>query len=316
MPKGIISQYNSIKFSVIIPAFNAASFIEKALDSVRFQSYNNYEVIITNDGSTDGTEKIVKEYLESYDSFPAVLLNQQNKGLGGARNTAISEAKGDFLAFLDADDIWYPHKLCIIGGFLLNNPHIDIICHNEVEVSYDGKKRVLNYGMLKKPYYEDLLFNGNRLSPSATIVRSELLKKSGGFSEEVDFLHGCEDYDLWLKLAKEGASFANFPEVLGEYYRIPGALTSKIEAHSRFGYNVRQRHLNALKEEGVYSSHFLKKMADKISREYLYTLARAFFHAGDHERARKYYREAINESPLWWKPYAGILQLYSYNKVR
>ena len=89
------------KFSLIIPAYNVEKYIKKCLDSVLNQTYNNYEIIIINDGSTDNTSKI----LESYKSNKKIkIINQENKGLSNARNTGVSNAKGDYILFIDSDD--------------------------------------------------------------------------------------------------------------------------------------------------------------------------------------------------------------------
>lgn len=96
-------------FSVIIPAYNSERYITSALDSVRCQTYKDYEIIVINDGSTDNTPKIVSSYIEKYkDSCPIKMFHQENKGVGGARNTGTNNADGRYIALLDQDDIWYP----------------------------------------------------------------------------------------------------------------------------------------------------------------------------------------------------------------
>ena len=135
----------TIKFSIIIPAYNAAKFIERALDSVRKQSYGNYEVLVINDGSVDDTEQIIGQYKDKYPKFSINFFSQENKGAGGARNKGIYNANGDYIAFLDADDCWYPEKLEKVNNFLIVHPEIDVLCHNEIEIRDDGKKRLLNY---------------------------------------------------------------------------------------------------------------------------------------------------------------------------
>nr|WP_305908378.1 glycosyltransferase family A protein [Methylomarinum sp. Ch1-1]MDP4521204.1 glycosyltransferase family A protein [Methylomarinum sp. Ch1-1] len=106
--------------SIIIPAYNAETYIKKALDSVLTQSYRHFEVLVINDGSTDNTETIAR----SYDDTRIRLISQPNGGLSNARNTGIRSAKGDYLAFLDADDYWMPEKLALQLELLNHHPEI------------------------------------------------------------------------------------------------------------------------------------------------------------------------------------------------
>jgi len=298
----------NLRFSVLIPAYNATPFIEKALDSVRNQSFTSYEVLITNDGSVDTTEQIITEYLNRYKDFPATLYNQENKGIGGATNLILQKAQGQYIALLDADDFWYSNKLENVDRFLNENYAVDIICHNVLEVRENGSKRVLKCRKIGEPYFEDLLINGNGLFRSATVIRSVLAQKLGGLSEDPDF-NGADDYEFWLRLANEGAQFSALHEVLGEYRRVTGSLTSKIEEHCEKCLNTRLYHMSCAAQEGRYSPDKVIRMKNRIHREYLYSLARDFFYAGKMKESVRYYGDAIRHSPLWWKPYAGIIDL-------
>jgi len=304
----------NLRFSVLIPAYNAASFIEKALDSVRNQSFSCFEVLITNDGSVDDTEQIITEYLNRYKDFPAALYNQQNKGIGGATNLILQRAQGQYIALLDADDFWYNTKLENVDRFLSQDNAIDVLCHNVLEVRENGSKRVLHCRNLKKPYFEDLLIKGNGLFRSATVIRSALAKKLGGLSEDPDF-NGADDYEFWLRLAMAGAQFSALHEVLGEYRRVTGSLTSKIEEHCSKCLNTRLYHVSCAAKEGEYSPEKVNRLNSRIHREYLYSLARDFFYAGKMKDSVRYYGEAIRHSPLWWKPYAGMIDLLLKNFV-
>lgn len=108
--------------SVIIPAFNAEKYISDTINSVLGQTYSYYEIIIINDGSTDGTEKIVKQF-----SNRIIYIKQRNKGISAARNAGIRKAKGEFIAFLDADDIWMPAKLEKQIDYLNSHPDVDVV---------------------------------------------------------------------------------------------------------------------------------------------------------------------------------------------
>lgn len=116
--------------SVIIPAYNAENFISKTIESVLSQTYTDWELIIVDDGSTDGTAKLVSDYISSSKTEKIKLLSQKNSGVSVARNKGIDAAKGDFIAFLDADDYWLPNNLFDKYTFLNKNPEADFTFSN------------------------------------------------------------------------------------------------------------------------------------------------------------------------------------------
>ncbi|WP_224963352.1 glycosyltransferase family 2 protein [Geomonas subterranea] len=299
---------NTIKFSVVIPAYNAAPFIEKALDSVRNQSYPAFEVLITDDGSKDDTGEVVRRYAEKHPSFPVRYARQENKGIGGARNNGLFRAAGDFIAFLDADDLWYPAKLEKIAQFALQNRTLDVIYHDEVETSSDGSKRILHYHALRDPVFEHLLFVGNQLSTSATSVRRELAQSISGFSESPEF-NSAEDYEFWLRLAKAGARFGHLSEVLGEYLRVEGCVTSRIEYHHGNVFNVVSHHLDQLSQEKAYPDSLLRRVYKARRGQNRFILGMEYCKLGEFKRAWNNYLEALALRPFWWKTYAALLQL-------
>ena len=186
-------------FTVVIPAYNAAYFIRSTLDSVRLQTFGEYQIIIVNDGSRDDTLKVVKAYFTDFPNLSYKLINQENKGIGAARNIGIKEAKGEFVAFLDADDKWYKNKLLRVKSYLEENSDIDFICHDEYWIEVGSIIKKATYGLYKT--YKELLFKGNCISTSATVIRRSKLFDAGLFSENLDF-NGIEDYELWLRLSK------------------------------------------------------------------------------------------------------------------
>ncbi len=229
------------RVSVVIPAFNASWCIRDALDSVGRQTYKDYEVIVVNDGSVDSTHDAVLEWLEGAKPFPGRLIDQENRRLGGARNTGTRHASGEYVAFLDADDVWYPEKLArVVGAFDDSKPATALVCHDEV-VTRDGKiVRINRYGPWVPDMYRFLLFEGSRLSPSSTVVKRTLLETAGGFSEDPE-VHSVEDYDLWLRLSRL-TRFHFLGEILGEYRLYRGSLGSDPEYNLRHCLNVVDRH--------------------------------------------------------------------------
>jgi len=186
--------------SVIISTYNYASFIQRALDSVFNQTYTNYEVIVIDDGSTDNTVQILQPYM---DSGKLHYIYQQNKGPERARNTGIKVARGSWIAFLDADDIWQPQKLQVFHDFIKKNPELVWVYSNMEVLNPDGSLR-FRWFERKKLIGEGYIFNQLILEcfiiTSAVMVRQSALAEMGCFREDLDF---GSDYRLWLDIAKK-----------------------------------------------------------------------------------------------------------------
>jgi len=197
--------------SIIIPTYNCAALLREALDSVVRQSYSNWEAIVINNFSTDNTKQVVAGFCDSRMS----LFDFANYGvIAASRNYGIRFAKGDYVAFLDSDDLWGPEKLkrCLET---LQERGEDWVCHGERWFG-DGMDKDVMYGPAERASFDQLLFRGNCISTSAVIVKLEPLKKLGGFQEHVDIVT-AEDYDLWLRLARSGCKIIFIKEILGAY---------------------------------------------------------------------------------------------------
>ncbi len=294
----------TVQFSVVIPAYNAGTFIDKTLDSVRKQTFGNYEVLVTNDGSTDNTEQVLHTYMEQYPDFPLSVANQENKGIGGARNNGLLRAKGAYIAFLDADDGWCPEKLERMADYLQCHDQVDVAYHDEIEIRRDGSQHLLSYSEVPIPVYEQLLFKGNRLSTSATVVRRELAQRVGGFSESKEF-NSAEDYEFWLRLARAGARFGHLAAVLGQYNRVEGSVTQKIHYHYNNIGNVIKHHFNELRSTGNYSTiHAIER---RRMAEHLATYARSLSQSGNRQDAVRIHLQSIKTDPGSWKCYVKYL---------
>jgi len=183
--------------SVIIPTFNRWPFVGAAVESVLAQSYADFEIIVVDDGSTDGT---VAEFSKFGSHLR--LLCQPNRGVAAARNYGVSEARGRYLAFLDSDDLWLPRKLEIQTAFMGRNPDIQI-CQSE-EIWIRNGVRVNPKIKHRKPS-GDIFAASLELclvSPSAVLMTRDLFTRVGGFDESFPV---CEDYDLWLRIAAKHA---------------------------------------------------------------------------------------------------------------
>jgi len=205
----------SVLISVVIPTYNHAEFLARALQSVRNQTYPYWEAVVVDNHSHDNTDQVVENCRD-----PRVrLFKIHNQGvIAASRNLGINNAKGEWIAFLDADDRWYPARLDTLVRAIKSHVRYDVVSSDEMLINiHTGAKRVLRYGPAEKDLYKALLVEGNRLSTSATMVRRRFLVDHAlRFDESKDHVT-VEDYGLWLELARCGARFKFIREIHGEY---------------------------------------------------------------------------------------------------
>jgi glycosyltransferase involved in cell wall biosynthesis len=190
-------------FSVIIPTYNQCKFLKKALLSVKKQTFNNYEIIIIDNHSNDGTREYIKSLKKK-----VIYKKIKNKGvIAKSRNLGLRFAKGSWISFLDSDDIWHKDKLKKTFDKIKKN-NFDIICNDEwIKNLTSNSKKIWTYGPFKKKFYKSLLLYGNRNSTSATTVKKNFLSKNKIlFNENKNFIT-AEDYEFFLKIAFCGGIF-------------------------------------------------------------------------------------------------------------
>ena len=293
-----------IKFSVVIPVYNASEFLRDTLDSVRSQLYNNYEVIVINDGSVDDTEEVLKNYQKENLEFPLNFTTQKNSGVSSARNNAISRANGDYVAFLDQDDWWFPKKLEKIASILNINTGIDVLYHRAISIGWKKKETIFKSGSLKTPVLIDLLLNGNRIGISTAVVRLEELKEVKGFSED---LHYIEDYDLWLKLANKNADFYYMSDVLSKYIWRQESMSNKVEYMVKEKLDILEHYFGILRKDKSYGDRYLTKKCKRRKSVYLFGASRRFYYLNDYNEAINYSIKAIKTDYRFWKSYFNLL---------
>jgi glycosyltransferase involved in cell wall biosynthesis len=212
----------SVKISVVIPAYNAVAFLPRCLQSVFAQTLPHEEVIVVDDGSTDNTAKLATE-------LGARVISRINGGLSAARNTGIQNAQCEWIALLDADDLWAPDKLerqaaCIRPDTVLIYTGIRIfddngVCEERPAVDASTARKMLRYR--------------NPITPSTVLVRRDAVAKDGGFREDI---RACEDWEMWVRLQRIG-QFEALSELLTNYYVHPNSLSANparmIEAFDR-----------------------------------------------------------------------------------
>jgi glycosyltransferase involved in cell wall biosynthesis len=180
--------------SVIIPTFNRAHTVARAIASVLFQTISDYEIIVVNDGSTDGTSSVLKLFRSNI----KVITHPHQLGVSAARNTGVTSTTSPFIAFLDSDDYWFPEKLSAQLSFFLDHPGA---------AACQTQEKWRRRGFWVNPKRKHLKPSGDifsqslklcLVSPSAVMVRRSLLEEVGLFDETFPC---CEDYDLWLRVS-------------------------------------------------------------------------------------------------------------------
>jgi glycosyltransferase involved in cell wall biosynthesis len=208
--------------SVIIPAFNAAGVIGETLESVRNQTFQNFEAIIVDDGSTDDTAAIARRFCETDPRFTFV--TQANAGASVARNTGILRARGEWIALLDHDDVWFPQKLerqLALGredtraNFLFTNFYL-WDGQRDLRLMYPDDRSFPEGDTIRR-----LIFSFTYL-PSTVMVRRQTLLEANLFDPE---LLMSQDWDMWLRIAERGIWARGIREPLARYRRWPGSLT-------------------------------------------------------------------------------------------
>ena len=186
-----------MKISVVIPTYNRKKYIKRAIDSVIRQSYKPFEIIVIDDGSTDGTYELIKK---SYSSSQISLEKQINNGVSSARNKGVKLANGDWIAFLDSDDEWFGNKLELQVREIKKSKTF-MICHtNEIWI----RNGIRVNQMKKHQKYGGFIFEKCldmcRISPSSVMIRRCIFDEIGLFDEDLII---CEDYDLWLRISSK-----------------------------------------------------------------------------------------------------------------
>ena len=186
-----------MKISVIIPTYNRKKYIKRAIDSVIRQSYKPFEIIVIDDGSTDGTYEFIKK---SYSSSQISLEKQINNGVSSARNKGVKLANGDWIAFLDSDDEWFENKLELQVREIKKSKTF-MICHtNEIWI----RNGIRVNQMKKHQKYGGFIFEKCldmcRISPSSVMIHRCIFDEIGLFDEDLII---CEDYDLWLRISSK-----------------------------------------------------------------------------------------------------------------
>jgi teichuronic acid biosynthesis glycosyltransferase TuaG len=283
------------RVAIVIPTYNHARFLRTALNSICAQTVSDWEAIVVNNYSEDNTIAVV----QSFNDRRIRLVNFANYGvIAAARNYGLSLSQAPFVAFLDSDDLWYPAKIQRCMNKLAHG--YDMVCHSEVWVGPGERRQTMHYGPEARATYESLLLEGNCISTSAVMVRRECLIGVGAFSVRREFVT-AEDYELWVKLARNGARIGFIDEVLGEYL-----------IHENNHSRVPLRNINAVTAIYEQNRPVLRKLTSPLrlrQREAVlfYNCARSLQDNSEHMRAWPYFINAILRYPLAIRFYIAML---------
>jgi glycosyltransferase involved in cell wall biosynthesis len=247
--------------SIIVPCFNYGKYLSECLQSIKGQTYSNYEVIIVDDGSTDNSKEVAFSFLSDA-RFKYIY--QENKGLEGARNTGICHSTGEFIAIVDPDDIWFPTKLDVQIEYMICHPNCGLV-YSDAEIFIEGKRtgRTVRNGKLfyEGWCFEEMMMNNGVVSPSV-LIRKECFRNVGLFDEsEIKQCSG--DWEMWVRIAYK-YEFGSIKKPL-LYYRIHENNMSggNFKKHFENRLLTLKRHLPKLKDpvrKKLCFEHNLKEM--------------------------------------------------------
>lgn len=276
------------KVSVVIATYNRAHFIRAAIDSVLAQTFSDYEIVVVDDGSTDTTQEVVKSYGNKVRYY-----YQRNQGKATAQNYAVAQAKGEYIALLDDDDVWFPNKLEIQMKVLEQDPDLGFVC-SESQLT-DEKGQLIRHWQKKQTSKEtfESLYEENFIQHSTVVVRKRFLDMVGGLDTA---LKTTEDYDLWLRLAKV-CKFKYIPMPLVEYRQHPAS------KHLNTAQKLKDRVRVVSKPENMAHIGFIKRRS-RIAREY-HIHAQYFQDYGKFKEASTNYFKAVAIYPLIGLQFTG-----------
>ena len=277
-PNKDMAQKPNPLISVIIPTFNRLELLKETVNSVREQTFRDFEIIVVNDGSSDGTG----EWLSQQTDLRG--LEQDNSGIATSRNNGAAVARGRWLAFLDHDDLWAPNKLEIQAEFIAENPDVGLVAARHVRLGKPyrkpGRPTWISGDLFVKAYSESFIHT------SSVMIRDDVFREIGGFPPKYRF---ADEFDVWLKIAAaRPIAYVDDPVVFIRFYE---ANTS----HNRVG--VRTDTYDILTEnydpERIPRNIYLRTMSDHDI-----SFGRAYWSAGDRHRAVEWFGRSVKRTPL------------------
>ena len=270
--------------SVIVTTYNRRDLLTNTIDSILNQTYKNFELIVVDNCS----DYDFLSHIKSFNDEQIRPFQNANDGIIAVnRNFGIKKAKGDYIAFCDDDDLWYPEKLMVCYNFF--NSKVDLIYH---DLKIIGKKRIFGRKVmegrnLKSPVLVDLLINGNTIWNSSAMVRKSIIDSVGGLDEKKEMVT-VEDYNTWLKIAEITDRFVYIPKILGEYLHQNDSMS--------------QKQVNPVNSHIIATKDFVHYLDDKKIKKYLawesYFNGRFLYLLGEFDKAKDDLFNSFKYGPL------------------
>lgn len=290
------------KVSVIIPTYNCASYITEAINSILYQTYKDIEIIVVDDGSQDDTQKILQPYIKSK---KIIYIYQSNQGPGAARNTGMERAKGEYICFLDSDDILLKQSIEKRINFLIKHSEVQMVFTDYYSLSspvtHLSKPTLKSKKFLKlfskaieKQEKNEIIFNENfvnlyilnliNMSPISTITvmfKKKIIEKVGNFKTE---LYSGEDREFWIRIM-EKYKIGYIDEPLSIYNKFRSNLTKGLEA------KIHSLQFYSFLLEKIYRQN--KNLLKKILNKFYFNLGWEFFEKKAYCKSRKFFKKSL-----------------------
>jgi len=258
--------------SVIMPAYRMGPFIQDALDSVAAQEHGDWEVLVVDDHAPDdGTHAIVRAFAARHaDHRVELIRHETNRGVSAARNTGIAAARGEFLAFLDPDDLWSPHHLGELTRVMANGEGISVAASPvEIFQDQDGERSTTVFlvkDWMRRGFPSSLALL-NWMLPSALVARKDAVTAAGGFDTAPELQH-LEDFDLWVRLAIAGHRFHFHPLPTAMYRKHGGGASADRDKMFRLHLRLYAKHPEFFRRGRDGMAGFLSGELARLEEEY------------------------------------------------
>lgn len=274
--------------SVIIPSYNGAKYIKRSVESVLNQTHSNLELFVVDDGSTDNTADVVKQFNDERLTY---IRHEKNMGLSQARNTGITRAKGDYIAYLDVDDEWHKDKLEKNINFTKDLGTMYFLFSNAEYYHFDGSMKYDWDQNIKSGEYN---YNDYSVTaPSNWFFNKETLEHVGLFDTEFP---NFADIDFIVRACRAGVKAYFQADVLAKRYEVEGHLSSFSDKKFRSKQLFLKKHIDFLKDDPSYLYKFY------------YAIAKDAFNQNKKAISTEYYKKAITVRPFKLKTYYKLFK--------
>lgn len=300
--------------SVVIPLFNCEAFVGEALRSVLNQTYKNFEIIVVNDGSTDASAAAVRPFREKI-----VYIDQKNGGSASARNAGIQKARGELVAFLDADDVWLPHRLEAHVPHFSSDPELGLV-HSD-RVLFDSKtgeefpEDDFMHLKARDGFILKELFEYNFICTQSVMMRRSCFETVGSFDPA---FRAAQDYDLWLRVCEKYKA-RYVPEVVTRYRIHGGQISWKFD----LSYESEKRVIEKFVRDHPALEWLTEKVVQSRFSDLYYRFGHDCFHDRKLEQARSIFKQSLSYNSKNYKALAfwalsnyGHSLVHAWDKVR